>query len=70
MLDSHNLINILQHAAHPQRSACISKFEKQYMLDGTLPPPDAKCEADIPNPFLNPLASLGNSTQTLIQGLA
>ncbi|KAF9693331.1 hypothetical protein EKO04_008759 [Ascochyta lentis] len=40
------------HCAHFQKSECLSTYEKQYMLDGTLPPPDTTCEVDQPNPFL------------------
>ena len=41
-----------QHTAYVQASECITKYEKQYMLDGTLPPPDTLCEVDQPNYFI------------------
>ena len=42
----------IKHTAHVQASECISKYEKQYMLDGTLPPPETLCEVDQPNYFI------------------
>lgn len=50
--ETSKLIAILQHCAHFQKSKCLTKYEKQYMLDGTLPPPDTTCELDQPNAFL------------------
>ncbi|KAF1361492.1 hypothetical protein EJ07DRAFT_164529 [Lizonia empirigonia] len=53
------------HCAHFQKSACLSKFEKQYMLDGTLPPPGTSCEVDEPNPFII-VAEQSNSTAGIL----
>jgi hypothetical protein len=55
-----------QHTAHFQKSACVSQYEKQFMLDGTLPPANTNCEVDQPNPFLIVAEQLANSTQGLV----
>ncbi|KAG9198044.1 hypothetical protein G6514_000619 [Epicoccum nigrum] len=51
------------HTAHFQASECVTKYEKQYMLDGTLPPPNTLCEVDQPNYFIlaAELAATGSS---------
>jgi hypothetical protein len=55
----------LQHCAHFQKSACVSKYERQYMLDGTLPPAGATCEVDEPSPFLILAEMLKDANDTL-----
>jgi hypothetical protein len=42
----------LQHCAHFQKAACVTKWETQYMLDGTLPPEGTMCEVDESNAFI------------------
>lgn len=43
---------MLQHCAHFQKTECVTKYEKQYMIDGTLPPANAECDVDEPNPWI------------------
>ncbi|KAF1850512.1 alpha/beta-hydrolase [Cucurbitaria berberidis CBS 394.84] len=50
------------HCAHFQKAKCVSKYEKQYMLDATLPPANTTCEVDEPNPWIA-LAKQYNLTQ-------
>ncbi|CAO2653462.1 Nn.00g028730.m01.CDS01 [Neocucurbitaria sp. VM-36] len=49
------------HCAHFQKTKCVSKYEQQYMHDGTLPPADMVCEVDQPNPWIA-LAEAANAT--------
>ncbi|KAF2818420.1 alpha/beta-hydrolase [Ophiobolus disseminans] len=51
------------HCAHFQKAACVSKYEKQYMFDGTLPPANTTCEVDEPNPFLAVAKQLADAAQ-------
>ncbi|KAH7072281.1 Alpha/Beta hydrolase protein [Paraphoma chrysanthemicola] len=51
------------HCAHFQRSVCVSQYEKQFMLDGTIPPANTTCEIDQPNPFLLFAEQVANGTQ-------
>ncbi|KAH8725373.1 Alpha/Beta hydrolase protein [Phaeosphaeriaceae sp. PMI808] len=51
------------HCAHFQKTACVTKYETQYMLDGTLPPANTMCEMDEPNPFIAFAKQLANGTQ-------
>ncbi|KAF2028299.1 alpha/beta-hydrolase [Setomelanomma holmii] len=52
------------HCAHFQKTACVSQHEKQFMLDGTLPPANTTCEVDQPNPFLAYAEELANANST------
>ncbi|KAH9871123.1 hypothetical protein J1614_006697 [Plenodomus biglobosus] len=40
------------HTAHLRNSTCVSRYEKQYMLDGTLPPANTTCEVEQANPWI------------------
>ncbi|CBX99103.1 hypothetical protein IAQ61_000771 [Plenodomus lingam] len=40
------------HTAHVRKSACVSRHEKQYMLNGRLPPANTTCEVEQPNPWI------------------
>lgn len=55
----------LQHCAHFQESELLSTYEKQYMLNRILPPPDTTCEVDQPDTFFT-VTEQGNATTTAL----
>ncbi|KAF7578038.1 TAP domain protein [Pyrenophora tritici-repentis] len=52
------------HCAHFQKSACVSQYEKQFMLHGTIPPANTTCDIDQPNPFLIAVEQLADDAQS------
>ncbi|KAF1938664.1 hypothetical protein EJ02DRAFT_354001, partial [Clathrospora elynae] len=56
----------VRHTAHFQNVTCMSKYEMQYMFDGTLPPAKTTCEVDEPNPWIY-YAKQSNFTQQQAQ---
>jgi pimeloyl-ACP methyl ester carboxylesterase len=46
------MFNDSGHTAHLRKATCVAKYEKEYLLHGTLPPANTTCEVDEPNPFI------------------
>ncbi|KAG9388647.1 TAP domain protein [Pyrenophora tritici-repentis] len=59
-----NNSGIWKHCAHFQKSACVSQYEKQFMLHGTIPPANTTCDIDQPNPFLIAVEQLADDAQS------